>query len=525
MADKRYNAVFALVDEVSAPLKRIQAAFASFSQKADVAADKTNKLPTLFKKTGKEADKLKNKEKELGHTAALLAMRHERLGRSFLKADSNLSKLDRRLGKAKATFETIGSRTSNLKEFTKGVTDFGNKMTVGVTLPIVGLGGAMVKAAADMEAAQMQLSTLLGSEEKGAKMFGEIKTMAAKTPFGTKDLMQASNTMLGFGINAEKVIPYMQQLGDISGGNAERFQSLALAFSQVSSAGKLQGQDLMQMINAGFNPLEAMSKRTGQSIGQLKDEMSKGKITIQMVTQAMADATSEGGRFYKMMDKQSQTAIGQMSTLLDDLNMALAEFGKMLLPVCIKALRKMSEAIQWFKDLSPTAKRAILIFGGIAAALGPLISILGGVASAIVSFNVVLGFLVANPVMLTIMAWTAGIAALVAGVILAVKWLTKLLGKWKEFQGKKIGSLNLENEGNLKYLANLQAGMGDKSFAAKYDRKTVNAVNQYRQNNIQSSTKNNTNNYNFYGNVGGSTGSQMLDKLLSGSQNIPAYGI
>jgi len=454
--EKKYSAVFALQDKVTEPLKKIKSAFSKFSEKTEIAknklntlpksfqkagneaenasrkmeaaAGKTNKLPQMFIKMGKKADSLKKKEQALGTTASMLAMRHNLVGKSFLRADSNLAKLDRRLGKTKGELEYLGSRTKNLKAAAQGITDFGKKMTVGVTLPIFGLGTAMVKSAADMEAAQMQLSTLLGSEEKGAKMFDEIKTMAAKTPFGTKDLIQASNTMLGFGINADKILPYMQQLGDISGGNAERFQSLALAFSQVSSAGKLQGQDLMQMINAGFNPLEAMAKRTGKSIGQLKEEMSKGKITIQMVTQAMEDATSEGGRFYKMMDKQSKTALGQLSTLLDDLNMTLAEFGKIIIPYCIKGLQKLSAALQWFKELSPAAKKTILILAGLAAAVGPLISILGSLTSAIGAVVVACSVLAAHPVVAAIAAAIAAIIAIIA-IIKNWKTVVKMIGK------------------------------------------------------------------------------------------------
>lgn len=92
--------------------------------------------------------------------------------------------------------------------------------------------------------------------------------------------------MLGFGIESDKVMGYLKALGDISMGDSERFQSLALAFSQMSATGKLMGQDLLQMINAGFNPLKVISEETGKSIGELKDEMSQGKISAEMVQKA-----------------------------------------------------------------------------------------------------------------------------------------------------------------------------------------------------------------------------------------------
>ena len=117
---------------------------------------------------------------------------------------------------------------------------------------------------------------------------------------------------MSFGMSAEEAQKRMKQLGDISQGDAEKFKSLTLAFAQMSSTGKLTGQDLMQMINAGFNPLEEISRKTGKSIGELKDEMSKGAISADMVAEAFASATSEGGRFYGSMEAQSKTFSGQM---------------------------------------------------------------------------------------------------------------------------------------------------------------------------------------------------------------------
>lgn len=90
----------------------------------------------------------------------------------------------------------------------------------------------------------------------------------------------------------------MKMLGDISLGNGERLQSLSLAFGQVQASGRLMGGDLLQMVNAGFNPLEAIAKRTGETMIAVKERMSAGGVSVNEVEQAMKDATSEGGRFF-----------------------------------------------------------------------------------------------------------------------------------------------------------------------------------------------------------------------------------
>jgi tape measure domain-containing protein len=183
-----------------------------------------------------------------------------------------------------------------------------------------------------------------------------MREKAAKTPFGMEDLASASQTMLSFGISAEDSMKYMDMLGDIALGNKEKLGTLSLAFSQISSAGKLTGQDLLQLINAGFNPLQTIADKTGASVGDLKAVMSGGKtskefqklvkdaqkevarlgdnasesskmlaqigdegmISADMVGQAMEIETSEGGRFYQGMLKASKTMSGIISTLKDD---------------------------------------------------------------------------------------------------------------------------------------------------------------------------------------------------------------
>ena len=149
-------------------------------------------------------------------------------------------------------------------------------------------------------------------------MLDEISNFAAKTPFGKLDLTENAKTMLNFGVETGKVLPLLKQLGDISGGNKQTLQSLSLVLGQVSAAGKLAGQDNLQFINAGFNPLQELAKMTGESYAKLQDRMSKGQITFENVVQAIQHATGEGGKFFGMMDKKSQTVAGKWSTILDN---------------------------------------------------------------------------------------------------------------------------------------------------------------------------------------------------------------
>lgn len=198
----------------------------------------------------------------------------------------------------------------------------GLKVTAAAIGAVSGAFGAAVlsgvKYNSQMEQYITSFGTMLGSAEEATKLVNNLKEMGAKTPFETSDLAKASQTLLAFGTSAEDLLPTLQMLGDVSQGNKERFDSLTLAFAQVGSAGKLSGQDLLQFVNAGFNPLNEISKMTGESMAELKERMSAGGVSAEEVAEAFKHATSEGGQFYQAMEAQSQTFNGQMSTLKDN---------------------------------------------------------------------------------------------------------------------------------------------------------------------------------------------------------------
>ena len=172
----------------------------------------------------------------------------------------------------------------------------------------------VISIRSEMESLQVSFKTLAG-EQMGGELFEQIKEYELRTPMIMQDLASGAQTMLAFNIPVQEVMGNLKAIGDISMGDSEKFKSLTLAFSQMSATGKLMGQDLLQMINAGFNPLQVISEQTGKSIGQLKEEMEKGAITTKMVQDAFHAAASEGGQFNGMLEAQSKTLKGAISNL------------------------------------------------------------------------------------------------------------------------------------------------------------------------------------------------------------------
>ncbi len=204
----------------------------------------------------------------------------------------------------------------------------------------------MVNVRAEIQALEVSFRTLLGSQQASAALMSQMNEFAAATPLMIDDLAKAAQTMLGFNVAADEVMPMLKAIGDISMGDSQKFQSLALSFSQMSSVGKLMGQDLLQMINAGFSPLAVMAEKTGKSIGELKEEMSKGAISADMVKQAFIDATSEGGHFYGMLKSQGDTvkgALGALSGAITDMFNGIGEHSEGIIKGSVKSLQWLAK--------------------------------------------------------------------------------------------------------------------------------------------------------------------------------------
>lgn len=234
----------------------------------------------------------------------------------------------------------IDKAKSSLEGFKKWV----GGLAIGAGLSYIAKTG--LDAAMSMESLTAQFTVMTGSAERANAVLSEIADFAAKTPFTKLGLADAGKTLMAFGIEGQKIVPTLRMLGDVAGADQNKLKSLALVFGQIQSTGKLMGQDLLQLINQGFNPLNVISEQTGISMSKLKDAMAQGAISADMVTAAFQAATSEGGLFFGNLEAQSQTLQGRLSTLQDNFQTALQNMAEAFLPL-LKAGTDVLIAFDW----------------------------------------------------------------------------------------------------------------------------------------------------------------------------------
>lgn len=320
-------------------------------------------------------------------------------------------------------------------------------------------GRKIVDVRKEIEGFEISFRTLLGNKQKAAAMFSEIREFAVKTPLLLRDLSSAAQTLLSFNLDESEIMPMLHAIGDISMGDAQKLQSLTLAFAQMSSTGKLMGQDLLQMINAGFNPLSVISEKTGKSIGVLKDEMSKGAISAEMVKQAFIDATAEGGKFHGMLEQQSQGIAGSLSNLQGTIDDMMNDLGTAMQGTLVKGVNFATTLVKHYETIGKCILGLVVAYGSYKAALLALVAVEKLVALAenirlVMMFRKELGLLTAAQQAFNITALKnpyiiAG--AVLVGIITTIYQLTKKTDEWEEANER----LNEELEQQQKQLKDL----------------------------------------------------------------------
>lgn len=374
---------------------------------------------------------------------------------------------------------------------------------------------------ASMESYLTNFKVMLGNEELAAAKLAELRKMAASTPFALSDLTEGTQTLLQFGVAADDTTGVLQQLGDISLGNADKLQTLVRAYGKMSSAQKVTLENVNMMIDAGFNPLNQICDATGESMSDLYKRISDGRVSFEELQYAVQAATSEGGQFYNGMLEASQTFSGRMSTLKDNVAALTGELTSGLFAALGDLVVKLNEVVTSFLDsdekmaqlkdtigiatsVVAAAGAAFLAYKGYvalatAAEVAHTVATTAmtaanaaaeagatGLALAQAALNAVIS---ANPVGL----FVAALAALATGLVTAYKTsetfrnaVNSAFSAVKNIAQSAIGTvvdwindLVAKIEGAAAALANLKNGIG--AAADAYNTAYNNAINNYNQ--------------------------------------------
>lgn len=247
---------------------------------------------------------------------------------------------------------------------------------------LIQMSSSFVAASADWQRMSVQLETLTGSAAEATKMMERFRKDALESPYDMQGLMDSARTMLAYGASVDQAQDVTKMLGDVAGGSNEKLSRLSLGMAQIISLGKLQGNELRQLTEHGFNPLRTIAERTlkpmqtlEQRMRELNEAKEKGRITSEMVIKALEIETAAGGRFAGMSYRMSQDVWGLTQQIQELLTLIKKRFMDTLmkdtqnaLRVVVNFLKKVDAWAQANEELVATIARVVrnVLVGAIA---------------------------------------------------------------------------------------------------------------------------------------------------------------
>lgn len=228
---------------------------------------------------------------------------------------------------------------------------------LGGTAAAVGIVKASLQLAINAERAQIAFANLLQDVEAATGLLRDIRGFAAITPFQVPELTDASRKLLAFGTSANEVIPTLRVLGDIASGTGNSIGEIAEIYGKAQVQQRLFAEDINQLTGRGIPVITALAKQFGVADSKLKELVKEGDVGFSNLRNALIDLTAEGSRFGGMMEAQSKTLGGSLSTLRDAVSDLGLQFGQTLAKATALT-EKVQMLTELVKDLNPKSDKA-----------------------------------------------------------------------------------------------------------------------------------------------------------------------
>ena len=246
------------------------------------------------------------------------------------------------IDEATPAMKKMASETSTLRSGFDSLTNtlhavagaFGIGLNIGNAIGMVkNMITSSFQLAAAMEQSEMAFTTMLGSAEASTEMLTKLRDFADKTPFEFAGLQEAAKRMMAYGFAAEDVIPTLTSVGDAAaalGGGQPMIERLTTALGQMSAKGKVSGEELRQLAEAGVPALRYLAEAAGVTTGEMSKMIEKGVVPADKAVKVLLENMKQ--EFGGLMGKQAETASGKLSTMKDSLSALGTEVGRSFIP-------------------------------------------------------------------------------------------------------------------------------------------------------------------------------------------------
>ena len=371
------------LEQAEAKLAKLKALAANWKGKGVLDETQWNKIQNAINRTEKSIEKFKMSamtlkdlkllpEKSVDDiTKKLQALKHIQIDPKNATQVKKLGDEYQRLSRMQN--ELLGRSIQLTKSNNYLAQSFGyirNRIVYALTL---GAATSFVKQVYDIRAQyellERSLGVLIGSFERGSRIFQELNTMALKSPFTLMELGTAAKQLTAYNFQANEVVNTTRRLADLSAALGVPMERLTYNLGQIRAQTVLTARDARDFANAGLPIVKSLADHFSElegrvvSTGDVYDRMSKKAVSYNDVMAVLNKMTDEGGKFFDFQAKQAETLRVQLANLTLAWNNMLNAVGKEnqgMLTLPITALKSL---FQNWKELSHVITEVVIALG------------------------------------------------------------------------------------------------------------------------------------------------------------------
>ena len=210
---------------------------------------------------------------------------------------------------------------------------------------------------------EISFKTMLGSGEQANELLAQLAQTAASTPFDLQGIASSAKNMLAYGFAADQVNETIVRLGNVAAGLSQPLGDIVYLYGSLRASGRVTNIDIRQFANRGIPIYEELAKVLGKSVSEINSLVSAGKVGFSDIEQAFANMTSKGGKFYNLMQAQSESLTGQISNLQDNIDMMFNELGKASEGVLSSGVKAVAYLVENYEKIGKVIAGLIVTYG------------------------------------------------------------------------------------------------------------------------------------------------------------------
>lgn len=270
--------------------------------------------------------------------------------------------------------EMSASVQSEAADMETSIQQFAQKGAEYITTFLVGKGmldltKSIIQVRGEFQQLEIAFETMLGSTEKANDLMAQLTRTAARTPFDLQGVAQGAKQLLAYGTAAEEVNDVLVHLGDIASGLSIPLNDLVMLYGTTMTQGRMFTQDLRQFMGRGIPIAEELAKQFGVTKDKVGELVTQGKVTSREFNAAIMAMSSEGGKFYNLMERQSTALTGQISNLEDAWDVARNNIGKDMEGIAGDAISMATSVVENLEPILNIVRAVAIAYGSYRAAL------------------------------------------------------------------------------------------------------------------------------------------------------------